>query len=95
MALTKFKLWFEDTQAKLNSSKDTLVTYFKDKLGLDEDAILNTELKDIQPAHVDGLLKLGEIITSNPDIIQRIKNRSGTVQDLANLLAGQAAQPGF
>lgn len=89
MAIKTFKLWCEDMDAKMASSKDFIVTFLRSNLGIDDDeTILETPLASIKDDILAKLTQLGTIRTSSPDIIQRIQNKSGTVRDLANMLAG-------
>lgn len=91
MKWISFGTWLEMVADQL-SAKNMVLGYFDKKLGItDEEEILDTDLSDIDPSIVDGMLSLGDVYTSNQEVSSRIKNRSGTVRDLIAALANTAA----
>lgn len=82
-------MWLENKFAALDTSKDFILGFLRDKLGItDDETILSTPLNGIKDTIWKDLLGTGVVKSADPDIIQRIQNKSGTVQDLVDLMAG-------
>ena len=100
MALKTFMEWLENHDAQLTASKDIILSIFKNEIGInDDDVIMDTQLGSIEPKAWHNINKNGVFKTANPDIMQAMQNKSGTVRDLVNLMAGDsdsapAALPG-
>ncbi|RDJ35378.1 MAG: hypothetical protein DWQ19_11220 [Crenarchaeota archaeon] len=88
-----FKLWLENIEAKREGIKGTILNFLKDKLNLDDDqAVLSLSLSSIGHDVLTDLIHRGLISTSDDMTIQTIKNRTGTVHDLIDLLADSDSQ---
>lgn len=90
----KFKLWFENIEAKKGGIKDTILDFLKDKLNIDdEEEILSMQLSSIDQGVINSLMSRGIIQNAPDDLMQDIKNGSMTVGDMVNRLAGDQKTP--
>jgi hypothetical protein len=96
MAIKTFRNWVENKELQLSSSRDLILGVLKDKLGItDEETILDTPLSGIKDAVWTELMHTGGIKSANPNVMQTIQNRSGTVRELIDQMASTENQAGF
>jgi len=88
-----FKNWFENLEAKHSGVKDVILNFLQDKLNInDTDEILSMPIGAIDKNVLNDLMNRGMINTSSDDVVQMIKNGSGTVLDLIDRISGTPSQ---
>ena len=84
-----FHKWLENIESRRSGIRDVIINFLKDELNItDDETILQMKTTDISPEVMGKLMERGIVSSSDPNIINMVKNGI-TIRELVDTLAGE------